>query len=245
MQYTIFTTILLGVFFVVTSYFIYYILNKLKIKIDQKLLIGLVPWVIASAFVRVLEDAEIYPKTIFTITPGIVVLFIITLLPIVIFGKLYLEDKKKFPLWKTLAITGLIAIAINAPLLKINNFYGAGLIFITFATILGIMSIFNKFVKADSLSFWAIASHMFDASATFIALSRFGYYEQHVIPTFLINATGPWIMFVLKLVILIPIVYVLNKKCDDDNLRQFLLIAIIVLGLAPALRDTLRLAAGV
>jgi uncharacterized membrane protein len=244
MQYTIFTTILLGIFFVASSYFIYYIFQRLKIKIDEKLLIGIIPWVVASAFVRVIEDAGAYPDTIFTVTPGIVVLFMAFLIPVLVIGK-YIENKKKFPLWKTLAVTGTIAVLINVPLLKITNWYGAGLIFVTFAAILGIMVLANRLIKADKLSFWAIGAHMLDASATFVSLSVFGYGEQHVLPTFLIDVAGPWIMFPLKLAVLIPVVYFLNKKCDDVEIRKFLLIAIIVLGLAPGLRDMLRLAAGV
>lgn len=243
-QYTIETTAVLGVFLVVLSYVLFYILNRLKIKIDEKLAIGLMPWVVTAAFARVLEDAKIYPDTFFTTTPGIILLFAIIVIPIFLIGK-YIEDKKKFPLWKTLAITGTIAAIINAPMLRITNFYAAGLIFVTFAVILSIMSIVRRFVKTDNLSFWAIGAQLFDASATFISLSKFGYAEQHVLPTYLIGMTGPWIMFPLKLAVIIPIVYLLDKYCDDEEIRKFLLIAILVLGLAPGLRDTLRLAVGV
>jgi uncharacterized membrane protein len=243
-QYTIETTAILASVIVVLALVLYFILKKLKIKIDEKLAIGLVPWVVTAAFARVLEDAGLYPDTFFTTTPGIIVLFAVIVIPIFCIGK-YIEDKKKFPLWKTLAITGAIAAIINAPLLRITNFYAAGMIFIIFAIILGVMMLVRRFVKTDNLSFWAIGAQMFDASATFVALTYFGYSEQHVLPTFLIDFTGPWIMFVVKLIVIIPIVYILDKYCDDKELRQFLLMAVMILGLAPGLRDTLRLASGV
>ena len=243
-SYTIPTTIALGIFFVVIAYFLFYFFKKFKIKIDEKLLIGIVPWVIAAAFSRVSEDAGFYPESFFTTTPGLVLVFTAIVIPIILLGK-YIENKKGFPLWKTLAICGVIAIIIHLPLFKFTNPQGAGLIFVTFAIILGIIATASKFVKMDNLSFWAVASQLFDASATYIALSQFGYSEQHVLPTFLIDMTGPWIMFPLKLAVIIPVIYLLNKKCDDLELRKFLLITIIVLGLAPGFRDTLRLAAGV
>ena len=86
---------------------------------------------------------------------------------------------------------------------------------------------------------------MFDASATFTALSIFGYSEQHVVPVFLINIFGAPAMYLLKLLVVAPVVYIINKYSNDENLRRFLLLAVFVIGLAPALRDTLRLLMGI
>lgn len=244
MQYTILSTVILGILFVVLTYFLFYIFKKFKIKINEKLLYGLIPWVVAAAFARVAEDAGVYPDTFFTTTPGIILVFTAVLLAVFFIG-IQIEKKKKFALWKTLAISGIIMSAVQFPFLKFVNFYGAEVIIIVFAIALGAALIVRKFVKIDNLSFYAIAAQLFDASATFTSLTYFNYYEQHVLPTFLISITGPWIMFPLKLAVIIPIIYLLNKYCDDKELRKFIMIAIFVLGLAPGLRDTLRLVAGV
>jgi len=244
MQYTILSTITLGILFVVLTYFLFYIFKKFKIKINEKLLYGLIPWVMAAAFARVAEDAGVYPDSFFTTTPGIVLVFTVILLAVFFLG-IQIEKKKKFALWKTLTISGLIMSAVQLPSLKFVNFYGAEVIVMVFAIALGAILIARKFIKIDNLSFYAIAAQLFDASATFTSLTYFNYYEQHVLPTFLINIAGPWIMFPLKLAVILPIIYLLNKYCEDNELRKFVMVAIFVLGLAPGLRDTLRLTAGV
>jgi uncharacterized membrane protein len=47
------------------------------------------------------------------------------------------------------------------------------------------------------------------------------------------------IMFPLKLLVLIPLVYFLNKEFEDKNLVNFFIIAVAVLGLAEGLRNLL------
>lgn len=239
MSFTIQTTILLGAVLVFLAYLFYELSEKLKLKFDKKFLIGISLWVLLSAFVRVFEDANIYPKNFFTVTPGIIILFAIIIIPIFLLGS-WLEKKKGFEIWKTLSISAIILIIFHIPFLKIVNAYGAILIVAIFTGIIIVMFGCNKIMGAGIFSFMALAAHMFDATTTFVAMTFFGYYEQHVLPTFLINLSGPWIMFPLKLIFLVPIIYLINKYSEDENLRKFLLLAIFVIGLAPALRNTLR-----
>ncbi len=243
-MYTIYTTLLLGVVLVLLVYFTYLFFKRYKIKIDKYLLIGLSSWVFLSAIVRVFEDVGIYPKTFFTVSPGILILFAALFVPITYLG-IWIEKNKKFELWKTLTLTAAIGILIHLPFIKLSNVIGA-LIIITIAGIIAvIIYAINKYVKIDIFSLSAVWTHMFDASATFTALTFYGYGEQHVLPTFLINLFGPSAMFILKLLVILPTVYVINKYSEDENLRKFLLLAVFAIGLAPALRDTLRLLMGV
>jgi uncharacterized membrane protein len=84
-------------------------------------------------------------------------------------------------------------------------------------------------------------SHMLDASSTFTALTFYGYYEQHVVPTFLIGMSGPWVMFPLKLAVVWGVLYFLDRQKEDAQLKNFLKIIILVLGLALGIRDWLTL----
>jgi uncharacterized membrane protein len=243
--FTLENTILLGVVLVVASYVVYRVIDFLKIKVDKHFFYGIFPWLILSVFVRVYEDAGIYPNTFFTKTPGIEILFVAIVLPVFFLAK-YIEKKKGFAYWKTLAIAGTIPVLFHLPFIQVVNPKGAGLIFIFFAIAVGIIGAIRRFVKFDMLSMWAISSHMLDASATFVSLTFFGYYEQHIVPNVFIDiAGGAWIMYVLKIAVLVPVIYVINKYTEDKNLRNFLLIVITVLGLAPGLRDTFRLFMGV
>ena len=115
---------------------------------------------------------------------------------------------------------------------------------------------FSLFVKKDSalkplkqiftLDNSAILSaHMLDASATFVALAFFGYAEQHPLPRMLIAFSNPAAMFLLKLVVLIPVLYIIDRYAEKGEFKNFLKIVIFILGLAPGLRDMIRLMAGV
>ena len=120
--------------------------------------------------------------------------------------------------------------------------------------------IFSKFISIKKPEFKPFLSginltlffgHFLDASATFIAIDHYGYVEKHVLPTFFIDLfnTGA-VMLVLKAVIIILVIYfldVLYKKDFQDNptLLGLVKIAILVLGLAPGIRDILRLSIGV
>lgn len=89
----------------------------------------------------------------------------------------------------------------------------------------------------------AVFSQMLDATATYIGISSFNYYEKHVLPSFLMDASGPWIMIPLKFVIVVLIVYALRD--EEKWIRDVLLMLVIILGLAPGTRDMLRIALGV
>jgi uncharacterized membrane protein len=90
-----------------------------------------------------------------------------------------------------------------------------------------------------------------DASATFIAIDYYNYWEKHVVPGFLIGVlnTGA-VMFILKVAALIFAIYILDialkKDLEKHNQIVWLVkLAVLVLGLAPGTRDMLRLAMGV
>lgn len=93
-----------------------------------------------------------------------------------------------------------------------------------------------------------LSVHMFDATTTFTAIQFYPYTEQHVLPGFLIGIFGPAVMFALKLTVVAFVLYYTDKELnrkDDIEKRNFIKIAILVLGLAPGLRNFLRLVMGV
>ena len=98
----------------------------------------------------------------------------------------------------------------------------------------------------DRFNLMIVFAHMLDASSTYIGVDWFSYYEKHVVPTFLIDLTGSAaIMFPLKLLILMPVLSMIGRSIEDTSLRNLVKLTLITLGLAPAIRNTLRLALGV
>jgi uncharacterized membrane protein len=102
------------------------------------------------------------------------------------------------------------------------------------------------------INFALICGHLVDASATFTGIDFFGYIEKHVLPAFLITLGGnsAWVMFPLKIVIISLIIIIIDVGYEEEltkerNLVGLIKLCILILGLAPGLRDAFRLAMGV
>ena len=83
-----------------------------------------------------------------------------------------------------------------------------------------------------------------DGAATFVGVSVFGYGEQHVLANAVFAAGTPLAFFGLKVAFAIAVAYAAGKEKDGDE-KNFVMLLIAVMGLAPGLRDLLRVAAGV
>ncbi len=101
------------------------------------------------------------------------------------------------------------------------------------------------------LNLLIIVSHLFDASATYRGIKYYGYTEKHVIPALAIDLVGdPIVMYLLKVVLVIAVIITIDHFYREElrgypRLTVLLKFSIITLGMAPAVRNTLRLAMGV
>jgi uncharacterized membrane protein len=188
-------------------------------------------------------------------TPGSYVFTFIFALACLLLG---LEIQKRWkrnaiPYWKPMFVTGLAFCLLNVWMLPFANPWGLGMILgITAAftaAFFGLTYLHEKkilkvplFSRVNSA---LLSSHMLDSSATFVSVAFFGYYEQHPVPRLFIEAIGPWTFFILKLAVLLPSLYIIDRYAEKGDFRNFLKIVILILGLAPGLRDAIRLAAGV
>jgi uncharacterized membrane protein len=92
-----------------------------------------------------------------------------------------------------------------------------------------------------------IFGHMLDASATSYGIDlhpALRYVEQHVVGSNLIEWTGTaFVMFPLKLIVLFPAIYVLElyRKEADPDFWHLVVLAMIIVGLAPGIRDMTRM----
>lgn len=99
----------------------------------------------------------------------------------------------------------------------------------------------------DPLYIALIFGQMLDASATSYGLTfhpAVHYIEQHVVGSSLIQMTGTaFVMYPLKLVILFPAIYIMQlyRKEANPAFWYLVLLAMIVVGLAPGVRDMVRM----
>ncbi len=224
----------------------------LDLRMDEKLVEYTLPFILAGSSLRVVEDAKLVspPWSYLLITPLIFFLvFLVTAFCFLLTRKIFGEN-----FYKSYAAIGLIWTALNLAALStigFKNLWVIAVVFLLGSTLTGGILLLGqalpwlKFLD-DRLNLTIVYVHLLDASSTYLGVDWFSYYEKHVVPTFLIDLTGTSaIMFPLKLLILLPLLSIIDKSLEDPSLRNLIKLTLITLGLAPAVRNTLRLALGV
>ena len=267
--YNIVNTAVYALVFVALVFATYKLLRLLKIKIDKKFFLAIVPYVALGAILRAWEDLIEATNTIpgifspFTvldafgtarnlllITPLIYIfMFFLTLAALLV--SIGIEKKTKMPYYKAWLAIGILLCLVGLSQLRIQE------AFALFA-MLGIFSVWAIALGGARIAFrnspvrklltkentLLILVHMFDATTTFVALQFFPYFEQHVVAGFVISFLGPAGIFALKLPVVSAVLYYMDKEVQGEK-RNFLKIAVLVLGLGPGLRNFLRLVMGV
>ncbi|MBN1235931.1 MAG: DUF63 family protein [Methanotrichaceae archaeon] len=228
------------------------LLGRWGISMDERLLLSTLPYILAGSSLRVIEDADLVaaPWRYLLITPLIFFLvFFITAVCLTITRKIWGE---KFH--ARYAALGLLWTIFNLAVLStigFENSWVIAAIFIMGSSLAGGILFCRRYLTSlkfldDRFNQMIIYVHMLDASSTYFGVDWFDYYEKHVVPTFLINLTGSAaIMFPLKLAILLPVLSMIDKSLQEPSLRNLTKLTLITLGLAPAVRNTLRLALGI
>jgi uncharacterized membrane protein len=240
------------------------LLERLNVKIDPKFMISVTPYIIAGSSLRVLEDLKVFtpPLRYLFITPLIYFfMFAVTICVLAIAISLErkgkIKDYHKFfgyagVMWAFFNIVALLVIG------HIENLYPAAAIMVLGIASTGIVYFisrqFNFTLLTDKVNISILFTHLLDASSTFIGMDWLNYYEKHVAPTFFIDLAGNFtnhpslVMYPLKLLVFIPVLYMLDNKFEDEKEKKFigiLKLAILVLGLSPAVRNILRILMGV
>ena len=127
-------------------------------------------------------------------------------------------------------------------------------VFVTLLVFLFLWLVSRKWPKFNSMispvNMAIIMGHMLDASATFVGVDFLGYVEKHRLPAILMEATGTaLVMFPLKLLFLLPALYLIDVSMEEDarsnrHLIVLVKLAVLVLGFGPGMRDIIRLTLG-
>lgn len=257
---TITYAILLGI----SLFGVFKLLVKLKVEIDTCFIISVTPYILAGSSLRVLEDSGLFlpPLQYLFVTPIIYfVIFAVTISVLSI--ALALERNGKIKDYHGFfCAAGIAWTLVNiAILLYIGEM--KQLDYTIAILTLGILSTgvvylvsrqFNFAILTDRLNISILFAHLLDASSTYVGMDWLGYYEKHVVPTFFIDLAGNFtdhpalVMYPLKLIVFIPVFYMLDSQFDDEKDKKLLplmKLVILVLGLSPAVRNTLRIMMGV
>jgi len=236
-------------------------LNRIRLTIDTPFILATLPYVVLGGLLRVVQDTGMITGNIqfLLVTPLIYfVLFFFTLG--MIFLSRYLQAQgciknflsayaflgimSVFTVALILAAWGITRTQIDLTVLFVIPLMAVAATALVWAFMRYVLS--WKYVN-HPLYVTLIFSHMLDASATSYGIDMhpaLQYVEQHVVGSNLIAWTNTaFVMFPLKLVVLFPAIYVLEmyRPEADPDFWHLVLLAMIVVGLAPGIRDMTRM----
>ncbi len=240
------------------------LLDKLDADIDTRFIIAVTPYVLAGSSLRVLEDSNVFapPLRYLFVTP-LIYFFVLAVTISLLALAISLERKGKIKdyhsffgyagiVWTVINIAALLAVGDVKNPVPAAAILALGIIATSFVYFISLRLDFS--LLTNKLNISLLFAHLLDASSTFVGMDWLGYYEKHVAPTFFIDLAGNYIdhpslvMYPLKLLVFIPVIYMLDNTSDNDKERKLidlLKLAILVLGLSPATRNTLRILMGV
>jgi uncharacterized membrane protein len=132
-----------------------------------------------------------------------------------------LSAKEVILFWVPVAVVG-IAILIVFPIYLIARAYDI------------------QFLK-EKLNLCILGGHLMDVSSSHIGIDYLNYSGKHVIERILLEHTESALCFYpVELLVLIPALYLIDKYIEKESIKTVLLGVILVSGLGPAIRNTMR-----
>jgi uncharacterized membrane protein len=222
-------------------------------KIDRDFVLMVLPFILYGSTMREMVDQEMgvyaghtaYPGNWFFVAPGIYfTMFAITML--CVFAGL---AAKRLVGWDHRRVAGGLGWALFAYNLAlivpmISHPELAPIMALCFLAVSAILYTAKVALRLSFLdkegNFLIILVHMFDATTTFVGVDVLGFFEKHVVPTLFINVFHTAaVMYPLKLLVLVPALWVIDDELKDDEFaRRFVKFVIVVLGAGPAVRNT-------
>jgi len=258
--YTIVDTLTYAIILILAVYLLYRGLKRFGILVDHEFVLSTLPFVVLGGLLRVVEDTGMIGSDwhMLLITPIIFfVVFILAVIPMFL-GK-YLENRGLVDRYSSFyGGSGIVFCLITLAVLLCYGLTASTIDLVVAIQILGLAAATSfilwffllKVLKwnyaNDILYKLLIFGHMLDASATSVSidLHPVNYFEAHVAGSAIIEATGTaFSMFALKLVVIIPAIYILEmyrREGGSESLWHLIVLAMIVVGMAPGIRDLVR-----
>lgn len=237
-------TIVYGAILLGFCFFILFPLLNKRIRFDYRFALALMPYILFGICLKAIAVSHIFPGLekvwdpmqlgFWAYTPGIwVTVFLVTVIGLLV--AMLVKERVDFN--KALAGIGLV---FSLPLLGIVliNFTTWGFFLLTVATILAIVFVVVFFagrVKSelvkDHLNKLALSGQVIDGTSSFYAISYLGFSEQHPVSS-LILYNVPMLFIFVKIVLILVILYYVDREIKRENLKGFIKVLLIILGFA-------------
>lgn len=245
-DYVIYIAILL----IILRFLPRYLFSRVKFDID--FIKAVSPYLLLGIFLRLLVDVGLFERDkLWNITPGVYILMILLVLVFIGVG-FYVSRSLGVPYWYVPFGAGVLMLLPVSYILSSHISNPDRILYplILTSVILFMVYLASKyfrvgiFQRRDNLAI--IFSHLLDGCATFVAYTYYGFYEEHLLPIYLISLAGnnAFIMMPLKLSLILLVLYLLEKwhvedREVDETLYRVIKFTLFILGIGPGLRDTL------
>jgi uncharacterized membrane protein len=259
--YNIVDTLTYALVLIIAIYILYRWLSASKIvSVDSRFVLSTLPFIVLGGLLRVVQDTGMITSgwQFLLVTPLIYfALFFFTVIVLIITAQIQKAGliRDYAPLYAGAGTGSCVIVAGVLIWFGLTNTVVAANVFVfimslAIATSLAVYAtmryLFRWNYAADPLYLALIFGQMLDASATSygIDLHPLNYMEVHVVGSNLIALTGTaFVMFPLKLAVLFPAIYLLQRYREEAPpvLWHLILLAMITVGLAPGVRDMVRM----
>lgn len=236
------TTVYALLFGLAALYLVYPVSKRIGIKFDREFFLGITPYIFLGGLARSLKDVNVV-NTILLETPFIYFLmFFFTLAALLLSRRL--GEYLGFDYHKLFGGIGLTILLVVLSLYSISNFIALAYFFGLMA--LWLIPLYSglKFLKPEFLSysfFVPVGAHYYDASTTVVSM-LFGGAEKHVVAQYFTSIFGLSGMFIMKTLVIVPIVYYINENIEGEE-KNYYLFLIALLGIAIGTRNLISLIA--
>ncbi len=257
--YNVYNTLVYAAIAIAAVYLVYRLLKSRGFVFDEAFFKSVIPFVAFGILMRVGEDGGILPRVVEIaglqvfpfVTPGIYIITFLLLLWTWFLAKKTSASHEEFckkTLYAGLALTALAAFISLGVLLRMQNYaafaliaFGGLAVWFAFKTVWKARGLDASFAEQA-----AVFSQALDGSATFVGVQFLGYSEQHIVGNAIFGLFGgPWAFLLVKIIFAFGVVELLRREKANEEEKNFILLLITILGLAPGLRDALRILAGV
>lgn len=274
--YNIVNTLVYAAIALFVAYILFKILKREKVKIDDKFILRIIPFILLGSTIRVVTDAtgdisaglpnrflqnssalfgiygfvgglHIYDYGFLTATPGIYVFIgVLTFLSIIFFNRI-----KRMDLLPIFAVILIIPhLILLMPLMSNWSYFTLILLLALAGLLCGKILLEKMKIKTRLSQLLVILSHSLDGAASYVAINLFmggsAYFEQHVVSGAIGTVFGTMFAFyVVKVLFSTFAVWIVETSEDNREEKNYILLLLIIFGLAPGVRDALRLLAGV
>lgn len=230
-------------------------------RFDADFIIATVPYVILGGLVRVIEDTGMIESDwrYLLVTPLIYFVLFFFVIGMMFISRYLTVKGMTGNFIRFYSLAGIVAMVIASLILLAYGMTHNG-VDLVILSVIPLMAVTATAViwavmryalawdyASDPLYLILLFGQLLDASATSYGIDlhpHVRYVEQHVVGSTLIAMTGTaFVMFPLKLIVLFPAVYVMQMYRKEANpaFWHLVLLAMIVVGFAPGVRDMVRM----